>query len=706
MFIRPYHIVVLLITCYLLLTNLTAQNSAAYRNQILSKTITLEEKKNLLTEKAENLSIQESNLLLPFFDSINSRAIILDSVLVKWVKIAHSYCLAKTANASKSIEVLNSLNTTNDKELELQKNKRFARIYLGLSDYKTALGYFQKNLVYYTVIEEDYKKQSGLLNSIQTCYYRMGMPQQAFDACEQSILAAKKSKDSAVIVGAYIAKAVLLIAQQQYKTADSLFTVFEPSILKQTKNSQMKYYSNFSDSRLNIGRIQDAEFFLNKSLNLAWEDKDTFWVTINMVRQAEIAALKNNHVTALRICEKAYEFARRKKSLIWQKNACECIYTQNLKLKNYKAALDNHLLLNKLNDSLFNESNKREMTRKEFEFEFARKSTADSILKAQEGVLKDAQIRAQKSELEKEKTMRLSLYTGGIILILFAVFMVNRYKITRKQRNEIQKQKEITDKQKELIEEKQKEIIDSINYARRIQNTLLAQHDFLNKMFQNYFIFFKPKDIVSGDFYWAAEKKSDSSEQLIYLAVCDSTGHGVPGAFVSLMNISFLNEAINDKDLEQPNEIFNYVRKRLTDSISKDGQKDGFDGILICWNKTKNIITYAAANNKPVISTKEGYSELPCDKMPVGIGYKNNSFTLFSIPYQKDETLYLYTDGFADQFGGPKGKKYKYKAMNEFLQKLFVTSLKDQENLINQEFNNWKGDLEQVDDVCVVGLTF
>nr|MBA3665947.1 SpoIIE family protein phosphatase [Bacteroidota bacterium] len=198
---------------------------------------------------------------------------------------------------------------------------------------------------------------------------------------------------------------------------------------------------------------------------------------------------------------------------------------------------------------------------------------------------------------------------------------------------EIEKQKDQIEHQKQLVEEKQKEIVDSITYAKRIQYALLAHGELLQKNLKDLFILFQPKDIVSGDFYWATSVTSaqnpTGNNELFYLAVCDSTGHGVPGAFMSLLNISFLNEAINEKKIYSPDLILNYVRQRLIDNLSQDGARDGMDGILICFNQADKTITYAAANNAPLLYRNNSLIDLPYNKMPVGKGEKLEPFTLF-----------------------------------------------------------------------------
>ncbi|MDO9187517.1 MAG: two-component regulator propeller domain-containing protein [Bacteroidia bacterium] len=264
--------------------------------------------------------------------------------------------------------------------------------------------------------------------------------------------------------------------------------------------------------------------------------------------------------------------------------------------------------------------------------------------------------------------------------------------------------------QKELIEEKQKEIVDSINYAKRIQYALLANDSLLKQNLKEHFILFQPKDIVSGDFYWATKiidslpisNGKEENVERFYLAICDSTGHGVPGAFMSLLNISFLNEAVTEKNIKQPNEILNHVRQRLIESVSQDGAQDGMDGILLCFENGK--ITYAAANNAPVILRDHLIINLPTDKMPIGKGEKNSSFTLHTIDTKKGDMLYFYTDGYADQFGGAKGKKFKYKQLEELLISIEQKSMEDQKQILTTTIENWKGNLEQVDDILIIGM--
>ncbi len=326
--------------------------------------------------------------------------------------------------------------------------------------------------------------------------------------------------------------------------------------------------------------------------------------------------------------------------------------------------------------------------------------------KEKENQLLNTENKLSVETIKQQKTITYFIVTALILLIGLSFFIFNGLKNQRKankiialQKQEVESQKLIVEQQKQLVEEHQKETLDSIHYAKRIQTALLANKELVDKHLKNNFVFFKPKDIVSGDFYWATEHNNR-----FYLAICDSTGHGVPGAFMSLLNMGFLSEAIKEKNIENPNEIFNFVRARLESTISNEGQKDGMDGILICLDKKTGELTYSAANNEPILISDNRIIELPKDKMPVGKGEKKESFTLHTISLKPNDFLYLYTDGFADQFGGPKGKKFKYKQLNDLLLEINKEPINKQSEILNSYFENWKGDLEQVDDVCIIGI--
>ncbi len=364
---------------------------------------------------------------------------------------------------------------------------------------------------------------------------------------------------------------------------------------------------------------------------------------------------------------------------------------------NYKMAYENHLKFKWLTDSIFNIENSQQLSDIKINFEVDKK---ESELKAKA----EAQQLISNEEKKRQQFIIYAVIAVLGIVMVFSFFLYQRFRLTNKQKLIIEQKNRETEAQNAIIEEHQKETIDSINYARRIQYALLANKDLLEKHLPQHFVLFSPKDIVSGDFYWAAEHNNK-----FYLAVCDSTGHGVPGAFMSLLNIGFLNEAIKEKDLSQPHEVLNFVRKRLIESIGNEGQQDGMDAILLCMERQADkekggTLLYAAANNMPLLVRNNQIIELSKDKMPVGKGEKTQSFSLFTVDVQKGDNLYMFTDGYADQFGGPNGKKFKYKQLETLLLKSATLVPEKQKQLVAAAFEDWKGDLEQVDDVCLIGI--
>lgn len=305
-----------------------------------------------------------------------------------------------------------------------------------------------------------------------------------------------------------------------------------------------------------------------------------------------------------------------------------------------------------------------------------------------------------------------------LLLVLFVVLIVklNSRRLTaanKKLEETIAERTKTISHQKEEIEDKQKEILDSIIYARRIQRALLASDELLKDNLKDFFVFFQPKDVVSGDFYWA----SLLPNKQFALITADSTGHGVPGAIMSMLNISCLKEAVESEKLITPKDILNHARKKIIDTLANDGSqeggKDGMDCSLACFDFTSLQLHYAAANNPIWIARKnetEGQDpveliELPCDKMPVGkhdrdtVSFQQNTFGLL-----RGDMVYTLTDGFADQFGGPKGKKFMYKKLKDLL--IAITNLPSEEQYLQLKtaFEEWKGDLEQVDDVSLIGI--
>jgi len=300
--------------------------------------------------------------------------------------------------------------------------------------------------------------------------------------------------------------------------------------------------------------------------------------------------------------------------------------------------------------------------------------------------------------------------TGYVVAVLLLIlgFVRSRTAKLKARQKELEEEVVIATKeireQKKVVELAHKEITDSINYAERIQRSFLATDELLNNNLNDYFVFFKPKDVVSGDFYWAGKLKNGN----FAMVNADSTGHGVPGAIMSILNISSIEEAVKEGSTA-PQEIFNKTRKFIIERLKKDGSpeggKDGMDASIICFDFEKNKFTYTAAQN-PIWIIRDGeLIEIKPERMPISKHDKENiPFVGGEFKMQKDDQIYTLTDGFHDQFGGPKGKKFMIKKMREYVLSISNLTMEEQHQKIEEAFTNWKGEMEQVDDVCVIGV--
>jgi len=297
--------------------------------------------------------------------------------------------------------------------------------------------------------------------------------------------------------------------------------------------------------------------------------------------------------------------------------------------------------------------------------------------------------KLQEAEIEKQNTQKIAMAIGFFLMLLLAFFIFRSYK--QKKKSNL------------LLEEKNKEITDSITYAKRIQNAILPSDTTVKEYLPNNFVLYLPKDIIAGDFYWL-ERKDDN----ILFAAADCTGHGVPGAMVSVVCNNALNRTVREYGLTNPAEILNKTREIVVQEFEKSDEdvKDGMDISLCCLDLSGSyaILQWAGANNPLWIIRKHELIEVKPNKQPIGKTDNPLSFTTHEIQLQKGDTIYVFTDGFADQFGGPKGKKFMYKPFKELLLSIQNKTMEEQKIVLEQHFENWRGNIEQVDDVCVIGV--
>ena len=272
--------------------------------------------------------------------------------------------------------------------------------------------------------------------------------------------------------------------------------------------------------------------------------------------------------------------------------------------------------------------------------------------------------------------------------------------------NEIAVEQDLISKiseQKDEIERQQKELSDSLEYASSIQTALLPDMRHFQKSFSDSFVLFKPRDIVSGDFYWFSRKGNYAA-----FAAADCTGHGVPGAFMSILGMSFLNEIVS-KCIPGANTILNRLRENVMKALHQTGDigehKDGMDIALCVLCLDEKELQYAGAFNPLYLIRNGELIETRGDKMPIGVNaIVEKSFTKHEFKLQEGDQIYIFSDGYADQFGGANDKKFRYRSLKELILKIHHRPMREQEKELNKVFNNWKGDLEQLDDVLLMGI--
>lgn len=449
---------------------------------------------------------------------------------------------------------------------------------------------------------------------------------------------------------------------------------------------------------------------------------------------------KGEHLKALKYVSEAYDYRKSLQNNSYFLDSYITLANINTHLGRYKESHDFLRLYIDLKDSVFSDNMAQQIA--EMRTLYETQQIEDSLKLSQSSEMaakmEADKVQAEKaiiSEENKRKSEQIIWLIGIIVFAVAAIALAIRSNRLRKKANvalqekndEIVTQRDEIQLQKLTIEEKNKDILDSISYAKRLQTALLPDIEEFSSAFNDAFVLFRPKDIVSGDFYWMEEQ---GDRRLI--AAADCTGHGVPGAMVSVICNNGLNRSVREYGLKEPGQILDKTReivigefqKSQTARFGDDNQvdiKDGMD-IALC-SLSGNKLEFSGANNPLwIVSKAESIAvsgnvaaptlsdnglnlfEIKGDKQPIGVHDVATSFQNHSLELNQGDTVYIFSDGFADQFGGAKGKKFKYRTLKQILLTINVKSLTDQKNHLEDVFTKWMGDFEQLDDVCVIGI--
>lgn len=371
----------------------------------------------------------------------------------------------------------------------------------------------------------------------------------------------------------------------------------------------------------------------------------------------------------------------------------------------YKEAHEAYKHYNLYKDSVRSVSIAKKLTEQEMNFKFENQRKEEALIQKNKDILTEARIRTQKITI-------YSAVFGGIILLVFLFITLRNSNIRKKINTQLKLSHSEINAQKNIIELKNREITDSITYSSRIQQGILPDEKEIKTLLPNSFVFFRPRDIVSGDFYWLKAITGSSKigfDDMIAVVVADCTGHGVPGAFMSFIGSTIFNQTLHNKLVETPADALNYVNSQLPltlKSKSNTGQiNDGMEAGVCVFNKTNSKLFFAGANINLIHIRNGIYNEIKGDKHSIGLNIEQQkSFTNQEIQLEKGDCVYMFSDGYADQFGGPKGKKFKYKNLIALLEKHSRLEATEQQKNIAENFDTWKGNLEQLDDVLLFGM--
>ncbi len=574
--------------------------------------------------------------------------------------------IAQTANNRTGIyNCYNSLANTYSQSGVVKKTKN--DLERALENYEKALKYIDPNNI---------ELKGSILNNQGVTYFNIGQITEDTNATLKSItyyklsLECRKSlKDSAGIANNY-------------------------------NNIGSAYHDLYSVSK-NISFLIESNSNYERSIEIAeiikLPELYTFNINYggNLFNLAEKNKDKKLALKVIKYFKDAYLISSANGDTYSKMNSCDGLAKTFVILKQNDSAIIYYEKFIALKDTILNEENKQIAEDLTAKYESDLKDTENNNLKEQAGLREEVISR-------KSTTIKFMVVGSVLLLGLVLLVLVSRQKIN-KAKQLIELQKTETDKQKHIIEEKNKEIIDSINYAKRLQDAAIPSKDYFKSLLPNSFIYYQPKDIVAGDFYWIHKLKHQNK---VLVTAADCTGHGVPGALVSIVCLNALNRCVDEFKLTQPAEILNKTSFIIQESFRQEENdvKDGMDISLILLDLDTHKGYFAGANNPIWIVKQNDLFEIKGDAQPVGKQHKPAPFTQHEFELFKNEMLVLFTDGYADQFGGEKGKKLKTKVFKEQLIALQAINIEDAKTKVEKSFLDWKGSLEQVDDVLVLGI--
>ncbi len=597
-------------------------------------------------------------------------------------------------------------------------------------EYPKAIGSWQQALAIFE--QENHKLGvANMLNNIGAVYNNVGDDAMALDLYLQSLKVSEEIDDSLRILTAminigliylknprtydraldYYLKALPLsealgdmdaigtttvnLGELYFKKGDyeTALSYFERSLKAFEKSTS----GNISFALTNIGKVYAKRGDYPKAIDyqlrayeIATRLESKPDMVLNLLGLAETYREKGDIRSALDYFSRAEAIANEIGAIYELGDAYNGLARSYAEIYDYKNAYNNLDQLIRINDTIFSELSQQQINKLRIQYETEAIEQENKLLKS------DVEL----SEA-RDRNQMLIIYLfilGFVFTIFFLGVLIRSNNLKRKANTQLSKKNA-------LITEQKKEITDSIHYAKRIQNAMLTPNDYIETLLPERFILFKPRDIVSGDFYWLTKK-----DEKIICAIADCTGHGVPGAFMSMLGISSLNEIISQQGNLTAAKILNELSERVINSLRQHDRPgellDGMDMTLLVLDQKNNLLEFAGAMNSLIIISHGELTEHKADKMPIGyhLNKKPVPFTNHKIQIQKGDAIYSYTDGYADQFGGDKGKKFMIRKLKDMLMQIHNKPMEEQKSILENSIVQWMSQYKQVDDILVMGI--
>ncbi len=567
-------------------------------------------------------------------------------------------------------------------------------LYDGASDFPKSIAAYDKAIFYFRK-EEDKLGIAKVEVNIAMLYRKFRRNKEAIQKFNQSLSVFRQYN---FIQGEYLIHSNLAVSYNELEEHKKALEHIQQAyiIMKKLGIEDPNIYGNLGNSYQFLKKPDEAIRYYEKAIQLENNQRSAVWLHdlgLTYESKGDLKKAKTYYLRILASDPEIYQEMRTRLQL-------SKLYR---KLGKYEYALcevDTFLVIK---DSIITIETSQQLS------ELTKRHDSEKKILQIKSLRKQQRVQAERIKSERKQKY---MYAGSGALFLFlGVMLLRTLHLKNKSRKIILEQKSEVELQKKMVDEKNKEIIDSINYAKKLQDAILPEDSYWKQYFEDSFIIYKPKDIVTGDFYWLEHHEvvlDGKATELIYFAVADCTGHGVPGAIVSVVCRNALNRSLSEYEILDPGELLDRTHEMVMGAFHRGsgGLNDGMDISLCCLNRETRELKWAGANN-PLWFRNPGdpeVTEIKPNKQPIGSYNSSQPFLTHTIQLMKGAVLYLFTDGYADQFGGPQDKKYRIRALREQALAVSEASMEQQGRILERNFQTWKGARDQVDDILVIGI--